>query len=166
MGGASWGKVTAADARRQPQRSAHPQLLRRGRAGRRRSPVVVPAVGHLRAAVRRLGERHLAVPGRRAGRDDRRRDQPTITLPQGNQTLRVREFGDARLPNVAGLDLSFRKYVPRGQQDVRAAHRHLQRDERVHGPGPRHAARTDLRTCQRHSEGAVDQGRVERGVLD
>ena len=53
----------------------------------------------------------------------------TITLPQGNQTLRVREFGDMRLPNVAGLDLSFRKTVPRGQQNVRAAHRYLQRDE-------------------------------------
>jgi outer membrane receptor protein involved in Fe transport len=33
----------------------------------------------------------------------------TITLPQGNQELRVREFGDRRLPTVAGLDLSFRK---------------------------------------------------------
>jgi hypothetical protein len=33
----------------------------------------------------------------------------TITLPQGNTTLRAREFGDTRLPTVAGLDLSFRK---------------------------------------------------------
>lgn len=33
----------------------------------------------------------------------------TLALPQGNTTLRVREFGDARLPTVAGLDLSFRK---------------------------------------------------------
>jgi len=33
----------------------------------------------------------------------------TISLPQGNQTLRVRPVGDTRLPNVAGLDLSFRR---------------------------------------------------------
>jgi hypothetical protein len=33
----------------------------------------------------------------------------TISLPQGNTTLRVRQFGDTRLPNVSGLDLSFRK---------------------------------------------------------
>ena len=33
----------------------------------------------------------------------------TIALPQGNTTLRVREFGDTRLPTVAGLDLSFRR---------------------------------------------------------
>jgi hypothetical protein len=33
----------------------------------------------------------------------------TISLPQGNTTLRVREFGETRLPNVAGLDLSFRR---------------------------------------------------------
>jgi hypothetical protein len=33
----------------------------------------------------------------------------TITLPQGNTTIRVRQFGDTRLPNVAGLDLSFRR---------------------------------------------------------
>lgn len=35
----------------------------------------------------------------------------TITLPQGNQTLRVRE-----LPNVAGLDLSFRKTFRAGSR--------------------------------------------------
>jgi hypothetical protein len=33
----------------------------------------------------------------------------TISLPQGNTTLRVREYGDTRLPNVSGLDLSFRR---------------------------------------------------------
>jgi hypothetical protein len=33
----------------------------------------------------------------------------TITLPQGNQTLRVREFGDERFPPVTTLDLSIRK---------------------------------------------------------
>jgi hypothetical protein len=33
----------------------------------------------------------------------------TIALPQGNTTLRVREYGDKRLPNVVGLDLSVRK---------------------------------------------------------
>ncbi len=33
----------------------------------------------------------------------------TITLPQGNQTLRVREFGSVHQPAVAGLDLSIRK---------------------------------------------------------
>jgi hypothetical protein len=40
----------------------------------------------------------------------------TITLPQGNQTLRVREFGQDRLPNVAGLDLSFRKTFRAGSR--------------------------------------------------
>jgi hypothetical protein len=40
----------------------------------------------------------------------------TITLPQGNQTLRVREFGETRLPNVAGLDLSFRKTFRAGSR--------------------------------------------------
>ena len=38
----------------------------------------------------------------------------TITLPQGNQTIRVRQFGDTRFPNVAGLDLSFRRRFPIG----------------------------------------------------
>jgi hypothetical protein len=33
----------------------------------------------------------------------------TISLAQGNTTLRVRDFGDTRLPNVVGLDLSFRR---------------------------------------------------------
>ena len=37
-------------------------------------------------------------------------------MPQGNQTLRVREFGDVRLPNVAGLDLSFRKTFRAGSR--------------------------------------------------
>ncbi|HUP38856.1 MAG TPA: TonB-dependent receptor [Vicinamibacterales bacterium] len=40
----------------------------------------------------------------------------TITLPQGNQTLRVRELGDSRFPNVAGLDLSFRKTFRAGSR--------------------------------------------------
>ena len=33
----------------------------------------------------------------------------TISLPQGNTTLRARQYGDTRLPKVVGLDLSFRK---------------------------------------------------------
>jgi hypothetical protein len=33
----------------------------------------------------------------------------TIALPQGNQTLRVREFGSERYPNLMQLDLSLRK---------------------------------------------------------
>jgi hypothetical protein len=40
----------------------------------------------------------------------------TISLPQGNTTLRVREFGDARFPNVSGLDLSFRKNFRAGSR--------------------------------------------------
>jgi hypothetical protein len=40
----------------------------------------------------------------------------TIALPQGNQTLRVRNFGDVRFPNVAGLDLSFRKQFRAGSR--------------------------------------------------
>lgn len=40
----------------------------------------------------------------------------TITLPQGNTTLRVREFGDTRLPVVAGLDLSLRKTFRAGSR--------------------------------------------------
>lgn len=42
----------------------------------------------------------------------------TITLPQGNTTLRVREFGDTRLPNVAGLDLSFRRPFRSGTRSI------------------------------------------------
>ena len=42
----------------------------------------------------------------------------TITLPQGNQTLRVREYGDTRLPTVAGLDLSFRKTFRAGNRTI------------------------------------------------
>jgi hypothetical protein len=42
----------------------------------------------------------------------------TISLPQGNTTLRVREFGDARFPNVAGLDLSFRKTFRAGSRTI------------------------------------------------
>jgi hypothetical protein len=42
----------------------------------------------------------------------------TITLPQGNTTLRVREFGDTRLPTVAGLDLSFRKTFRAGNRTL------------------------------------------------
>ncbi len=37
-------------------------------------------------------------------------------MPQGNTTLRVREFGDTRLPTVAGLDLSFRKTFRAGNR--------------------------------------------------
>jgi hypothetical protein len=40
----------------------------------------------------------------------------TISLPQGNTTLRVREYGDARFPTVAGLDLSFRKTFRAGNR--------------------------------------------------
>ena len=39
-------------------------------------------------------------------------------MPQGNQTLRVREFGDTRLPTVAGLDLSFRKTFRAGNRTI------------------------------------------------
>lgn len=42
----------------------------------------------------------------------------TITLPQGNQTLRVRELGDSVFPNVAGLDLSFRKTFRAGSRTI------------------------------------------------
>ncbi len=71
MGGASWGKVTA---KTRGGNRNDPHILNyfdADRARGRRSSVVVPDVGHLRASVRRFGERHLAVPGRRAGRDDR-----------------------------------------------------------------------------------------------
>jgi hypothetical protein len=40
----------------------------------------------------------------------------TITLPQGNQTLRVKEFGAERMPTVAGLDLSIRKVLRFGNR--------------------------------------------------
>jgi hypothetical protein len=42
----------------------------------------------------------------------------TIALPQGNTTLRVREFGDERLPNVSGLDLSFRRNIRIGKAAI------------------------------------------------
>ena len=42
----------------------------------------------------------------------------TIALPQGNTTLRVREFGNTRLPVVAGLDLSLRKTFRAGSRTL------------------------------------------------
>ena len=42
----------------------------------------------------------------------------TIALPQGNTTVRVRQFGDTRLPNVAGLDLSFRRPFVLGTRSI------------------------------------------------
>src|SRR5262245_43635248 len=39
----------------------------------------------------------------------------TMSLPQGNTTLRVREIGDTRPPKVAGLDLSFRRSFRTGK---------------------------------------------------
>jgi hypothetical protein len=42
----------------------------------------------------------------------------TITLPQGNQTLRVREFGEERFPNVVQLDLSIRKVYRVGTKTI------------------------------------------------
>ena len=42
----------------------------------------------------------------------------TISLPQGNTTLRVREFGDTRFPTVSGLDLSFRKTFRFGTRTI------------------------------------------------
>lgn len=40
----------------------------------------------------------------------------TLSLPQGNTTLRAREFGETRLPKVSGLDLSIRKTFRSGQK--------------------------------------------------
>jgi hypothetical protein len=48
----------------------------------------------------------------------RRNIGETDTVPQGNTTLRVREFGDTRLPNVTGLDLSFRKTFRAGTRTI------------------------------------------------
>ena len=42
----------------------------------------------------------------------------TITLPQGNQTLRVREFGDERFPNVVQFDMSLRKVFRVGSRTI------------------------------------------------
>lgn len=42
----------------------------------------------------------------------------TITLPQGNTTLRVRQFGDSRLPSVKGLDVSFRRAFKTGTTTI------------------------------------------------
>ncbi len=42
----------------------------------------------------------------------------TITLPQGNQTVRVREFGDERFPNVVQLDMSLRKAFRFGNRTI------------------------------------------------
>ena len=42
----------------------------------------------------------------------------TISLPQGNTTLRVRDFGDTRLPRVSGLDLSFRRPFRIGKSTI------------------------------------------------
>lgn len=42
----------------------------------------------------------------------------TISLPQGNTTLRVAGFGDTRLPNVSGLDLSFRRTFRLGSRSI------------------------------------------------
>ena len=42
----------------------------------------------------------------------------TIALPQGNQTIRVREFGDVRFPNVTQLDLSLRKSFRFGNRTI------------------------------------------------
>ncbi len=39
----------------------------------------------------------------------------TISLPQGNTTLRVREYGDTRLSRVSGLDLSVRRSFRAGK---------------------------------------------------
>jgi hypothetical protein len=42
----------------------------------------------------------------------------TITLPQGNQTVRVREFGDVRFPTVVQLDMSLRKAFRFGNRTI------------------------------------------------
>jgi hypothetical protein len=42
----------------------------------------------------------------------------TIALPQGNTTLRVRDFGDTRLSTVVGLDLSVRKTFRLGTRSL------------------------------------------------
>ena len=90
----------------------------------------------------------------------------TIALPQGNQTLRVREFGDVRFPTVAGLDLSFRKTFRAGSRtispriDIFNATNESTVTARITQLGPTYG------TYQRHSEGAADQGGAECGVLD
>jgi hypothetical protein len=42
----------------------------------------------------------------------------TISLPQGNTTLRMADIGDTRLPNVSGLDLSFRRAFQVGRSRI------------------------------------------------
>jgi hypothetical protein len=42
----------------------------------------------------------------------------TLALPQGNQRLRVREFGDVRFPKVVQLDLSLRKTFRLGARTI------------------------------------------------
>jgi hypothetical protein len=42
----------------------------------------------------------------------------TLNLPQGNQTLRVREFGDVHYPNVSQLDMSIRRVFRFGSRTI------------------------------------------------
>ena len=128
----------------------------RGRTG-------CPASTSCRTASRR------AAPGStRPARRKRRRcivTNQTITLPQGNTTLRVREFGDTRLPTVAGLDLSFRKTFRAGNRTLAPRIDIFNATNESTVTRPHHAARPDVRPDQRHPARAVDQSRVERRVL-
>ena len=119
MGGASWGKVTA-----------------QTRGGNRNDPHIlnyydsdVLATGDRPWSYRLSGIYELPYAITMSGTWQYQAGQPeettvivvntpTLALPQGNQTLRVREFGDVRFPTVAGLDLSFRKTFRAGNRTI------------------------------------------------
>ncbi|HKY22148.1 MAG TPA: TonB-dependent receptor [Vicinamibacterales bacterium] len=118
MGGASWGKVTA-----------------KTRGGTRSNPHIINyfdgetlATADRPWSYRLSGVYELPYGVSASGTWQYQAGAPeettiivsnqTINLPQGNTTLRVREFGDTRLPSVAGLDLSFRKTFRMGGRTV------------------------------------------------
>jgi hypothetical protein len=119
IGGASWGKVTS-----------------RTRGGVRSNPHIIyyfddePLAGADRPWSYRLSGVYelpygVSASGTwqyQAGQPEETTvvvvNTPALALPQGNQTLRVREFGSERYPTVAGLDLSFRKTFRAGSRTI------------------------------------------------